>query len=234
MLRWLLLILLLLNGLLYGWFYQEQQHRKKLSDRVERRVHGVPELDLISEVPESALRLRKQEVVEVAEVGVKRELYCYRFGVFKEARGLEAWLGDDGPGQLELEQRKAGPLPSFYQVYVTPSKQLEARRELVQAMQNVGLEGEWVKQGELRNKLSLGVYQERASAQALERALQEQGYAAAVWEQQRFSYDYYLLLRTNSNVVSDSAWVRSLLQKYPTVKSEKKLCQGLATSQGRE
>lgn len=237
MLRWLLLIVLLLNGLLYGWFYQEQEQRRRVAGRVEAPVHGVAELDLVSEVPGSALRLRANEPVAsvaVPAVKVQTELYCYSFGPFKEAQGLEAWLGDDGPGRLELSQQQVGELAPGYRVYVRAPKKRSARKALLESMRGVGLEGEWIDQGELKGALSLGEYQQQSSAQALQKALVEQGYKAAIYQQQYFKYQYYLLLRSDFAAVGDTPWVRSLLKKYPSAKSEKKLCQGLATASGRE
>lgn len=239
MLRWTLLILLLANTLLYGWFYQEQEQRRKVADRVEKKVHGVAELDLLSEVPESVLRLRKPKVVLAPVVEAEPQaradpLYCYRFGVFAEVRGLEAWLGEEGPGQLQLEQVEAAQLPSAYRVYISAPKKEKQRQELVESMRSVGLEAEWLSEGRLKGKLSLGVYQQKASANALELALHQQGYDAAVVEQKRYRYKYYLLLQTDSEVVASTPWVRSLLQKYPDAKSEKKLCQGLASIKGAE
>jgi hypothetical protein len=238
MLKWSFLILLLANALLYGWFYQEQQYRREVANRAENRVHGLAELDLLSEVPASALRLRepepRPEPIAALDVETERLLNCYRFGVFAQAQGLEAWLGQEAPGELELEQEVSAELPSVYGVSISAPRGAQAQEELLGTMRSVGLEGEWSETSEGRKELSLGAYEALGSAQALELALQQQGYAAVVKEQKRYRYNYYLLLRTNSEVVANSAWAQSLLKKFPAVKSEKKLCQRVATAQGRE
>lgn len=247
MLRWGLLILLLLNGVLYGWFYQEQEQRRLLADRVDAPLHGVAGLDLVSEVPGSVLRMRSREWVvsgavfsgEVASGGATSvkapvEQYCFGFGPFAEAQGLEAWLGEEGPGRLELDQQVVGELAPGYRVYVAAPRARLARKALVESMLSVGLVGEWIDKGELKGSLSLGEYQEPSSAQALLQALIKQGYEAAIYQQQYFKYQYYLILQSDFAAVNETPWVRSLLQKYPKAKSEKKLCQGLATAAGRE
>ena len=232
MLRWGFLLLLLANGILFGWFYQEQEGRRKVADRAEVRVHGIPELDLVSEVPQSALRPREQPKPDPVEPMQSR--FCYYFGPFDDAQGLEAWIGDDGPGRLELESRKVGELPPSYRVYITAPQELQSRRRLLAELASVGLEAEWLEQGALKGQLSLGLYQQELSAKALQQALTGQGYAASVNTEANYQYQYYLLLHSDSEVAQQSSWARSLLQKYPRAKSEKNLCQGLATAQGRE
>lgn len=235
MLRWSFLILLLVNALLYGWFYQEREYRRQVADRAEKQIHGVAELDLLTEVPAAVLRqrdpgLRPEPVVAVPE----RTLYCYRFGAFEQAQGLEAWLGQEGPGTLELEQQVVAELPSVYGVSISAPEGVDAQHELLRSMAAVGLQGRWTEESGEKHTLSLGEYETLVSAQALELALRQQGYAAVVEELKRYSYHYFLLLKTDSEVVAGSAWVLSLLKKFPSVKSEKKLCQRVATAQGRE
>ncbi|MFT5720414.1 MAG: hypothetical protein ACI9W6_000704 [Motiliproteus sp.] len=234
MLRWLFLILLLVNAMLYGWFYQEREHRRSLADRVEKQPHAVAGLELLTEVPASALRESEPKLLAAVDAPPDRSLYCYRFGPFAEAQGLEAWLGDEGVGRLALEQEEVSVLPSGYGVTVSAPEGVVARQALLESMGAVGLQGQWLEGAGAKEVLSLGVYEEQASAEALGRALQQQNYDAVVQEQRRYSYHYYLLLRTNSEAVAGSKWLRSLLKKFPNVKTEKKLCQRVARTRGPE
>ncbi len=226
MLRWLFLILLLLNGMLYGWFYQEQEQRRARGDRVQVPVAAVAQIELVSEVADS--RLRKHESKPRPKSTPKPKprpvWYCHRFGGFEEALDLNEWLSKKAPGKITLEQVQLSALPSVYGVYIRADQRAEARQELLESMQAIGLEGEWADAEGLKGLLTLGVYEEAVSAEALHQALKQQGYDASVRERKRYRHENYLLLRTRSESVSGSSWVKSLLKQYPVIKSEKKRC----------
>ncbi len=236
MLRWSFLLLLLVNVLLYGWFYQEQEYRRQVASRVEKQVHGVAALDLLSEVPRSVLRPReptpRPEPVVPLAAEPEPGWYCYQFGVFTQAQALEAWLGPEGPGDVEIEQQLAEELPSVYSLSISAPQGAKAQSELLGAMRALGLPGQWAEVAGIKRALLLGEYEQQASARALELVLRQQGYAAVVKGQARPRYNYYLLLRTDSDAVIGSAWERSLLKQFPAVKSEKNFAKGLQQPRG--
>lgn len=253
MLRWFFLIVLLLNAVLYGWFYQEQENRRRVAERAEARVHGVADLDLIDEVPASALRFRQAasppQVAEPSTV-VKSERYCFRVGPFPDSQGLERWLADDALGPVELHQVEkhqveqqqtviTGQSPVetsevSYQVMVSAPETPTSRRQLVVEMQQLGLVSEWIGAEVGPEALMVAEYSQRGQAQALVQVLTEQGYTVTLQQQAAIEYQYYLLLRTDNKAIADTSWQTTLLQNFPYAKSEKKLCQGLATTTGRE
>ena len=243
MLRWVFLIVLLLNAVLYGWFYQEQENRRKVAERADAPVHGVADLDLLDEVPASALRSRQTVSVLPAEVpaaAVKSERYCFKLGPFSDPQGLERWLSDDDLGSVELQQlvlagqSSVGTSEASYQVMVSAPKAEVSRRQLVAEMQQLGLVSEFIDSGAGSETLMVAEYSQKDQAQALLQVLAERGYAAGLQQQAAIEYQYYLLLRTDNEVIETTSWQTTLLQSFPSVKSEKKLCQGLATATGRE
>ena len=61
--RWLFLILLLLNVALFGWFYQEQVGRSQLAARNAQEPAGLAGLTLLHEAQEGQLRPRPAQPV---------------------------------------------------------------------------------------------------------------------------------------------------------------------------
>ncbi|MFT6916236.1 MAG: hypothetical protein ACJAWL_002564 [Motiliproteus sp.] len=224
MLRWSFLILLLLNGLLYGWFYQERAHRRSQAERIETQAPGVAGLDLLREVPAAVLRQREPQGFAAAEAQPERALYCYRVGPFAKTQGSEARLGEEGP--LAPSSADRGDARTLEGV--------TAPQALHESMRAVGLQGWWLEAAGTQETHPQGVSEERASAEALGLALQQQGYDAVVQEQLRYRYNYYLLLRASSESVAGSIRLQSLLKTYSAVETEKKLCQRLARTQGPE
>ncbi|MEH6649700.1 MAG: hypothetical protein V7707_06665 [Motiliproteus sp.] len=243
MLRWIFLIVLLLNAVLYGWFYQEQENRRRVAERADARVHGVADLDLIDEVPASALRARQMSLPQPETdlvVPAQNARYCFRLGPFSDSQGLDRWLSDAVLGAVELQQvervgqQSAAEDEVAYRVMVSAPEVLASRDQLMAEMQQLGLAGEWVGTGTGPGALMVAEYSRQDQAQALLQALTGQGYAAVLEQQAAERYQYYLLLRTDTDVIASTTWLTSLLQNFPLVKSEKKLCQGLATTTGRE
>ncbi|WP_421868677.1 hypothetical protein [Motiliproteus sp.] len=236
--RWLFLILLLLNGVLYGWFYQEQERRRMLADRAEQALRGVPELDLLSEVPATVLRHRGSGELPLAEKSLpstqssESARFCYRFGPFDRADGEALHSANNAPGQLQLEPVPGTNRQQRHQVVVMAPQNPQQRQQLLDAMLVVGLDARWVEDSQ--QKLLVGSYRESVPAEALSKALVEQGYDAKVESGLRQSEQFFLLLQSDDDNLTSSNWVKLLVKKHPQIKSEKKLCLGVATPQARE
>ena len=237
MLRWLFLILLLLNVVLFGWFYQEQEQRRLMAERAEQQLRGVPELDLLGEVPSSVLRSRHQAQQQAAEqsaglLQAPTERYCYRFGPFEHADGMALWTANGAPGRLALEAEAETSLKLRYRVAVLAPSTQQAREALQQSMDDVGLQTRWVdakERGEGVSELLIGSYRDELPAQALAKALREQGQQVRVQQDRTKFEQYFLALYSDDDNLISSDWAALLVQKYPAIKSEKKLCQGVAT-----
>ncbi|RDE18162.1 hypothetical protein DV711_18880 [Motiliproteus coralliicola] len=239
--RWLFLILLLVNGVLYGWFYQEQERRRLLADRAEQALRGIPELDLLSEVPSTVLRHRdgaeqatkgKQSAGGIKMPAEKSSRYCYRFGPFERSDGIALSTANNAPGRLELEPITGTNRQQRYRVIVMAPTDLQQRQQLVDAMLVVGLDARWVE--DEQQKLLVGSYREALPAEALSKALVEQGYDAEVEFGLQQAEQFFLILQSDDDNLISSNWVQMLVKKHPKIKSEKKLCLGVATPQARE
>lgn len=238
--RWLFLILLLLNAVLFGWFYQEQERRRLLADRAEQALRGVPELDLLSEVPGSVLRRRegagqvlvpKSNAVN-SEPSSQSSKYCYRFGPFDRTDGMALWSANNAPGRLELEPIENSTTQRRHRVTLVAPEDQQQRQQMLDAMLVVGLDARWV--DDANEKLLVGSYREVVPAEALAKALIEQGYDAKVESELQQAELFFLKLHSDDGNLISSKWVGLLIKKHPEIKSEKKLCLGVATPQARE
>lgn len=230
--RWLFLILLLLNGALFGWFYQEQQARARMAERSAQAVPALGALTLLEEASPDQLRERPPAVAPEpppAEAPAAPR-YCYRLGPFV-SEALAALFDrelDYAPGRSEVVAGRI-PVEPEYWIYVTRPGSEAERRALRRELKVDGLESYWVRRGELKGQLSLGLYRSHQSAEALLTALLDQGYPAKLYEKPRYEPAYFLDVTTENPGFPGAAWRREMARAHPDVKSEKKSCAGLAT-----
>ncbi len=272
--RWFVLILLLLNVALYGWFVQEEESRQRMAQRELYAASDIAGLKLLSEVPVANLEprvqrqavsaLRAQPGVEAA-TGADKEavpvegvkavkpvkhvepvapeakkkppaaLYCYQLGpieALSQAQRLAEGVGDWVERSEILDRRRE--LAPDYWVYIKTNGKSKTVKALQEKLRSNGLESFRIRQGELAGHVSLGLYRSQESAQALYDALVAQGYPADIFEKKRYKKFYLIDVETEKS--NFTALLTRALQgsEANSVKSEKKVCERLASAKGRE
>ncbi|WP_207062306.1 hypothetical protein [Motiliproteus sp. SC1-56] len=236
--RWLFLILVLLNGVLYAWFVTEQQARELRREQARPDHSGLDTLALLSEVPADQLKPRQVPEELAAEVPVEEPLapdVCYRVGEFEEARAAGAFVDVLGNGTLQAQVTKGlRPLAPDHWVYVqAPAGGLRVE-SLRRTLRVDGLDSYLVRQGPLSGQLSIGLYRNKESAEALLAALLDKGYPAKMFLKERFEPIYFVDIRTKASQEWHQRWQRKLAPGNPGLKNEKKSCEGVASEQGAE
>ena len=233
--RWFFLILLLVNLALFAWFQQELNMRDRLSSRTELVGVDVKPIKLLSEIPVQ-LRQRQSTRADVATEVTKEVpgLACYQIGDFSSELAAVRFQQSKLPGSVVSSVKSVERNSPDYWVYVKSPKDLQQRQALQKQLRNSGLEVSLIKRGELKGELSLGRYSSRELAQALLSALLEQKHPAEVFEISYESSVFVLEIVDNAVKEIGNNWLSDLLAVNSALKSEKKMCKGVASTEDPE
>lgn len=210
MLRWLLLLLLLCNALLFLWFAQRQVVPVTSSDGDA----AVTTLRMLHELPASGTGQRS----------------CYQLGVFASSREAEQAIR-----RLEGVVSAAKQLPapaevSGYQLAIEVPADAEARRELLDMLALAG----WVPQTR-DGQFLLGPFRGEAARRKAEierKALMDGlGLATQLQPVRQFGRGVLLQIEVLPGARMDGASRQLLLRGWPGIKIEKKSCSGVAEPQ---
>ncbi len=214
MLRWLLLILLLCNALLFLWYAQREQTATASSAFSQDQV----------------TRLRLLHELSGGEVVRPLQLECYQVGVFatENEAGQAAQLL--APIAMAVEQFPAPEEVAGYQLAVEIPSQAQAQRELLDRLAIAG----WVPQTR-QGRFLLGPFtgnRARAEAAVEQRALKEGlGLNSELQPVMQPGTGVLLEVEVSAGTEIGLAPSQLLLRGWPGIKIEKKLCSGLAQSQ---
>lgn len=214
MLRWLLLLLLLCNALLFLWYAQRQQLQP---DRVAERQEEVTRLRLLHELT-------------AGERAQPLQIECYRLGVFanraearQASRQLESIV-------LNVGLRDAPDLILGYHLAVQQPSERQAQRELLDLLALAG----WVPETRAGQFL-LGPF---TGEQAQSDALRERdtlntalGLVSSLTPIVRPDAGALLEIEVPHGSEIDAATGQLLMRSWPGIKIEKKVCSGLAPPQ---
>lgn len=214
MLRWLLLILLLCNALLFLWYAQREQVLPADSGSSHEQVTG---LRLLHELP-------------AGEVARPLQTECYQLGVFATEREAEQAAGRLAPVALAVAQFPAPEAVAGYQLAVGIPSQAQAQRELLDQLALAG----WVPQTR-QGQFLLGPFMgenARVDASVEQRALREGlGLGSELKPVMQPGIGILLEVEVPAGAEIGQASRQLLLRGWPGIKIEKKLCSGLAQPQ---
>lgn len=214
MLRWLLLVLLLCNALLFLWYAQREQAISADSSSRQEQVAG---LRLLHELAagESARPLQTE---------------CYQLGVFATPNEAEQAAGRLAPVVIDVAQTPAPDEVAGYQLAVEIPSEAGAQRELLDRLALAG----WVPQTR-QGRFLLGPFMgERARADAVveQRALSEGlGLNSELQPIMQPGTGVLLEIEVPAGTEIGQASRQLLLRGWPGIKIEKKSCSGLAQPQ---
>jgi len=214
MLRWLLLLLLLCNALLFLWYAQRQAIPPAESPAADTRV---TKLRLLHELPAG----------KRVDSGPRE---CYQLGVFSSEREVEQAIRHL-EGMVSSVKRLPAPAEvSGYQLVIEMPADAGERRALLDSLALAG----WVPQ--TRNgQFLLGPFRgERArrDAEIEQGALKEGlGVESRLQPVRQTGAGILLQIEVSTGARMDASSRQLLLRGWPGIKIEKKLCSGVAQPQ---
>lgn len=219
--RWLLVLLVLLNMLLY--LYQLNRPPPVTGEVAGFRASSQePDITLLSET-ESLTRHELTQSVDST---------CLFLGGFDdESIALsvnQRLLSLDIDSQVQPVDEAAGV---DYWVYLTPLVSRQASLRQLRELQSRNIDSYVITVGDLSNGISLGIFSRKDSAESVVNRLRGVDYEASIRELPRTHRRYWVKVgRPQQHLLSDSLLVE-LMRSFPELEHRQMPCSSIATSE---
>lgn len=229
--RWVVVLLMLANLVVFGWFrYSGAEagagalgYKAPVGDAL--RMLDVEESDSADEGRVALFETAGNRAQVVApEVGM-----CGMIGAFSEqisARQVRDRLRAIGAIADVVEIPV--PLRTDYWVHLGPYPSREAAMASLRELQKKGVDSFLIAEGELLNGISLGLFRQKASAEALLKERRAQGYDAALREIPRVASELWVVIKEGEEL--EESVRRQLLTVSPGTEYRKNLCSSIVTA----
>ncbi|RRJ82183.1 SPOR domain-containing protein [Aestuariirhabdus litorea] len=231
--RWILLILLLANGVFFSYqWYLESRVVDYRPEVVTNSAGQGERLLLLSE--EQGLRAKpRQAVAETAAstVAGAGEM-CVYLGPFQAAETAETLhqrlMALSVKGEVEVV--KVAGEPDFW-VFMRPLVSREEALRQLKELQRQKIDSFVVTQGEMKNGISLGLFTQRTSAESVLKRMQSAGYKAEMKLIERYRDEFWVTVPdAEARRVGDGVWEKIALD-YQFIEKEQNLCKAVASAQ---
>jgi len=222
--RWLFLLLLVLNLFYYVWHQQQAPLRAKEVAPLAA-YHGTQQdIRLLSESGGAPVRREQVDVVEEIEA------VCLFLGGFEReeaARAVEQRLISlDIQSQVQSIDAAAG---LDYWVYLAPLASRQASLRQLKELQARKIDSYIITQGDLANGISLGIFPRSDSAESVMQRLREAGYEPVLRELSRAHRSYWVRIAPESRRLADDPLLQSLAQDFNGLQHQLMPCESVAT-----
>ena len=120
-------------------------------------------------------------------------------------------------------------LEPFYWVYLTPLESTLRALEIMSELKAEGVEAFLISEGELKDGLSLGVYQDEAAVGALRSTIEELGFEIEVLKKSRSYEAGWVQLQRKDRENGGAESLIKVREQYPQVKYRQKVCKSVAS-----
>lgn len=228
--RWLLIILLMCNGIFFVWqgYLVEQQ------DQVEsREAAGQPEhknkLELLAELPEEQAIDTGPEK-EALESKSQVQEVCLMIGPFKELISSKQVAGRMASLDIELKVVElAMQGDPDYWVHIPPLATRKLALKKLRELQAKKVDSFLVTEGELANGISLGFFTSKSRADAVYEKRKEQGYEPQIKVVPRTYTEIWLVSsQLEGEKISDLLW-ETIKEGNSDLERRKNYCNTIAS-----
>ncbi len=225
--RWLFLLLLVLNLFYYAWHQQQAPLRAKEVTAVELRQGSSQGVKLLS----SADRIRvkpESATMPLSEVAKDSCLFLGGFQQGAEAQALEQRLTAlDVRAQVRTVDASAG---LDFWVYLAPLASRQASLRQLKELQARRIDSYIITQGDLKNGISLGIFPRQDSAESVIRRLRDAGYEPLLRELPRAQRSYWVRIAPESRRLADDA-LEQLSLDFSGLQHQIMPCESVAAGQ---
>ncbi|MGE8453122.1 MAG: SPOR domain-containing protein [Pseudomonadales bacterium] len=227
--RWILLLLLLLNAFYYVWHQQQAPLRAKEVAPADAYQTARKDIRLLSEVGASSPR--SQTAAPVAEVSPEAAV-CLFLGSFEEearAKVVEQrLLSLDIQADVRSVDAAAGV---EYWVYLPPLASRQASLRQLRELQARRIDSYIITQGELANGISLGIFPRNDSANSVMQRLRDVGYEPQIRELPRAHRNFWVRVAPQSRRLADEYLLGRLAGDFAGLQHQLMPCEGVALPQ---
>lgn len=225
--RWILLLLLLLNAFYYVWHQQQAPLRAKEVAPAAAYQAARKDIQLLSEADASGARGHAPPAVAPVEAAV-----CLFLGSFEQeerARVVEQrLLSLDIDADVRSVDAAAGV---EYWVYLSPLASRQASLRQLRELQARRIDSYIITQGELANGISLGIFPRNDSAASVMQRLRNAGYEPQVRELSRAHRSFWVRVSPESRRLADEFLLGQLAGDFAGLQHQLMPCEGVALPQ---
>ncbi|RIA20380.1 hypothetical protein DFO61_3983 [Ectopseudomonas oleovorans] len=224
--RWILLLLILLNAFYYVWHQQQAPLRAKEVEPATAYQAARKDIRLLSEA--ESPRVRASSPVPV-ENSVPEAAVCLFLGSF------------DGQTQAEVVEQRLLSLDIRadvrsidaaagveYWVYLPPLASRQASLRQLRELQARRIDSYIITQGELANGISLGIFPRSDSAGSVMQRLREVGYEPQMRELSRAHRSFWVRVAPESRRLADEYLLGKLAGDFAGLQHQLMPCEGVA------
>ncbi|MCQ4281462.1 SPOR domain-containing protein [Pseudomonas stutzeri] len=216
--RWLLMLLVVLNLLFY--LYNLNQRSPLVEEEVKTaRASSGADLKLLSETKSLAPRVSSND----------EDAGCLFLGGFdQESMALaieQRLLSRDIDSRVKSVDEAAG---IDYWVYLPPLVSLQASLRQLRELQSRNIDSYIITVGDLSNGISLGIFSRRDSAESVVSRLQGIDYAASIRELPRTHRSYWVQVVGARQHLLGEPLLRDLMRDFPELEHQQMRCSSIA------
>ncbi|MFN3769187.1 MAG: SPOR domain-containing protein [Ectopseudomonas guguanensis] len=227
--RWILLLLLLLNAFYYVWHQQQAPLRAKEVAPANAYQAARKDIRLLSET--DAPRSRSESSA-AADAVAPEAAVCLFLGSFDEearARVVEQrLLSLDIQAEVRSIDAAAGV---EYWVYLPPLASRQASLRQLRELQARRIDSYIITQGELANGISLGIFPRNDSANSVMQRLRDVGYEPQIRELSRAHRSFWVRVAPQSRRLADEFLLGRLAGDFAGLQHQLMPCEGVALLQ---
>lgn len=222
--RWLFLLLLVLNLFYYVWHQQQAPLRVKEVESFSLYQGGRQNIRLVSEADVAAIP------VAPVVVGQGGQAVCLFLGSFEredEARALEQRLLS-----LDIEstvQSVDAAVGVDYWVYLIPLASRQASLRQLKELQARKIDSYIIGQGDLANGISLGIFPRSDSAESVMQRLRKAGYEPMLRELSRAHRAFWVRISPASRRLASDVLLEGLARDFERLEHQLMPCEGVAS-----
>lgn len=221
--RWLFLLLLVLNLFYYVWHQQQAPLRVKEVEPMSLYRGAQQDIRLLSEADRQQ---RREQAVAPAAAATETCLFLGSFQQEGAAREVEQRLMSlDIQGEVRGIDAAAG---LDYWVYLAPLASRQASLRQLKELQARKIDSYIITQGDLANGISLGIFPRSDSAQSVMRRLVDAGYEPLLRELPRAQRSYWVRIAPQSRRLADDYLLQQLASDFKDLQHQLMPCEDVA------
>ncbi len=126
-----------------------------------------------------------------------KAISCFVIGPFNDRAAIDIWVGESYPDRVVAEQTHE--VIHRYLVYLDTHEQTESPVDIVQDLEDKGVKDYWLfREGELKDLISLGLFQSEARANLLQKRLRQRGVETRIMPRYKQEVQYFIRVQTES------------------------------------
>ena len=186
---------------------------------------------VVAQSPELLVKKTFDEPVELAaEDNPEAGIDCIIFGPFVDERESLRFIRFLQGLKLSarVQKEEVSLAPSFW-AYMPPFASAEQALAMMSKLKVKGIKSFLINEGELRNGLSFGIYQDRAQVEKIEKVLQDLNLTLEVAKKSK-SYQYdWVWVPLIQGEIPVAEILEQVPQQYPRLKYHQKVCKSVAS-----